>query len=192
LNGILARVFRNRAKGFLLATLLAAAAAGAQPPDFSGKWAVAPPERAAGVAMGSAPPTLSELGTMGSGWASEITLAQSAAALVVVCEYFHPRDAQPPFRLSYALDGAESRNTVNLGRGPQVQVSTAGWRGASLVITTTHAFVNPSDGRAMTSETRQVLSLAAPDTLVIETFRSAVLGGKASTTRTTYRKRGPS
>jgi hypothetical protein len=118
-------------------------------------------------------------------------LAQSAIALVVVCEYFHPRDAQPPFRLSYALNGAESRNTVNLGRGPQLQVSTAAWRDASLVITTTHAFVNPSDGRAMTSETRQTLSLAAPDTLVIETFRSAVLGGKASTTRTTYRRRGP-
>lgn len=185
-------MIQARARRVLLPTLLAASAVHAEPPDFSGKWAVVPPERAAGVAMGSAPPTLSEPGTMGSGWASEITLAQSAVALVVVCEYFHPRDAQPPFRLTYALDGAQSRNTVNLGRGPQLQVSTAAWRDKSLVITTTHAFVNPSDGRAMTSETRQVLSLAAPDTLVIETFRSAVLGGKASTTRTTYRRRGPS
>jgi hypothetical protein len=78
-----------------------------------------------------------------------------------------------------------------MGRGPQPQLSTAVWRGASLVITTTHAFVNPSNGRAMTSETRQVLSLAAPDTLLIETFRSAVLGGRASTTQTTYKRRSP-
>jgi hypothetical protein len=184
-----ARVLERRI--FVLAVLLAASAAAAEPPDFSGKWRAVPPERAAGVAMGSAPPTLSEPGTMGSGWATEITLAQSATALVVECEYFHPRDAQPPFRLTYALQGAESRNTVNLGRGPQLQVSTAAWRGASLVITTTHAFVNPSDGRALTSETRQTLSLETPDTLVIETFRSAVLGGKASTTRTIYGKRGP-
>jgi hypothetical protein len=86
------------------------------------------------------------------------------------------------------LTGAESRNAPNLGRGPQLQVSRVAWQSGSLVITTTHAFVNPQDGRALTSETRQVLSLEASDTLVIETFRSGVLGGKSSTTRTTYKK----
>ena len=180
---------RQTAIGLTLA--LTASAAAAQAPDLSGKWAVAAPERAAGVAMGSAPPTLSEQGSMGSGWAPEITLTQTATALTVECAYVHPRDAQPPFRLSYSLSGALSRNTVNLGRGPQLQVSRAAWQAESLVITTTHAFVNPQDGRTMTSETRQVLSLEAPDTLVIETFRSGVLGGKSSTTRTTYKKRGP-
>jgi hypothetical protein len=62
------------------------------------------------------------------------------------------------------------------------------WQSSTLVITTTHSFVNPQDGRTMTSETRQVLSLESPATLAIETTRSGVLGGKPSTTRTIYRK----
>jgi hypothetical protein len=125
---------------------------------------------------------------MGSGWGSPITLTQDADALVVECAYFHPRDAQPPVRLRYALDGAASRNTVNMGRGPQLQVSRAAWQDGRLVITTTHEFVNPQDGRALTSETKQILSLEAPHTLVIETVRSRVLGGSSSTTRTTYER----
>jgi hypothetical protein len=168
--------------------LAASAPAFAQRPDFTGKWTATAPARAAGVAMGSAPPTLSEPGNMGSGWASEITLTQTETSLVVECAYFHPRDAQPPFRLTYALDGSESRNTVSLGRGPQLQTSTAAWREASLVIVTTHGFVNPRDGKPVTSKTRQVLSLEAPDRLVIETSRSGVLDGKPSTTRTVYAK----
>jgi hypothetical protein len=165
-----------------------ALAAAAQTPDFSGKWTLVPPARAAGAESGSAPPTLSEQGDMGSGWGSPVTLRQDPAALVVEYSYFHPRDVQPPFRLSYRLDGAESRNTLNLGRGPQSQVSRVEWQGGRLVITTTHAFVNPRDGRAMTSETRQTLSLEGPDTLSIETFRAGVLGGRSSTTRTTYKR----
>lgn len=138
--------------------------------------------------MGSAPPTGSEPGSMGSGWASDITITQSASVLTVECAYFHPRDAQPPFRLTYSLTGALSRNAPNLGRGPQLQVSRSAWQAERLVITTTHAFVNPQDGRTLTSETRQTLSLAAPDTLLVETFRSGVLGGQPSTTKTTYRR----
>jgi hypothetical protein len=48
--------------------------------------------------------------------------------------------------------------------------------------------VNPRDGRTVTSETRQALSLESADTLVIETFRSGVLGGKSSTTRARYKR----
>jgi hypothetical protein len=176
--------------GLTLALALGASAATAQT-DFSGKWVMVAPERAAGAAMGSAPPTLSEPGNMGSGWAPEIALAQTATVLTVECAYFHARDAQPPFRLSYSLRGAESRNTVDLGHGPQLQLSRAAWQAANLVITTTHAFSHPGDGRRLTSETRQVLSLEAPDTLLIETFRSGVLGGKSSTTRTLYKRLGP-
>ncbi len=146
------------------------------------------PAAAAGAAMGSAPPTLSAHGDMGSGWGSPITLTQSATSLTVEYTYFHPRENQPPFRLSYALDGALSRNTVNLGRGPQLQVSRAIWQGTSLVITTEHEFLNPQNGERLTTETRQMLTLEAPDTLVIETFRAGVLGGKPSTTRTTFKR----
>jgi hypothetical protein len=176
------------ALGGALLLAIAAWPANAQPPDFSGNWTAVAPAGEAGTARGAAPPTLSALGDMGSGWGSPITLTQEAGALVVECAYFHPRDAQPPVRLRYALDGAESRNTVNMGRGPQLQVSRAEWRDAHLVITTIHEFENPEDGRPATSETRQTLSLQAPGTLVIETVRGGVLGGRSSTTRTTYRR----
>ena len=155
-------------------------------PDLSGKWTVVAPARAAGAAQGSAPPSLSALGDMGSGWGSPLTLRQDAATLTVEYTYFHPRDVQPTLRFGYRLDGAESRNVANLGRGPQLQVSRAAWHGDRLVITTTHEFVNPRDGRTLTCETRQTLWLENADTLVIETWRSGVLGGKASTTRTTW------
>jgi hypothetical protein len=56
------------------------------------------------------------------------------------------------------------------------------------VIATTHSFVNPRDGKTLRSETRQVLTLEAPDTLVVETFRGGVLGGKSSITRTVYKR----
>jgi hypothetical protein len=169
---------------------LLASSGGAQTlPDFTGKWVVAAPASPAGTSMGSAPPTLSAQGAMGSGWGSEITLAQDAASLTVEYTYFHAREIQPPFRFKYLLDGSVSRNTVNLGRGPQEQVSKASIEGSSLVITTTHNFTNPLTGHASTSETRQVLSLESPTSIVIETTRSAVMGGKASTTKTTYNKK---
>lgn len=158
------------------------------PTDFSGAWTLAPSGRAAGAAAGSAPPGLSAQGDMSSGWGSDLTITQDASTLTVTYTYFHPREMQPPFTFKYALDGASSTNTVNMGRGPQEQVSKSAWQGTSLVITTTHRFVNPQDGQAMTSETRQVLSLESPTSLVIETTRSGVLGGAASTTRTVYKK----
>lgn len=40
----------------------------------------------------------------------------------------------------------------------------------------------------MTSDVRQVLSLEPPTALIVETTRSGVLGGAATTTRTVYRK----
>jgi hypothetical protein len=174
----------------LAALLLATCAAAAQPPaDFSGTWTLAPSGLAAGAATGSTPPTLSAHGDMGSGWGSEITITQDASVLMVSYTYFHPRDIQPALVFRYRLDGASATNTVNMGRGPQDQVSRTSWQGTSLVIRTEHRFVNPRDGRPLTSETKQVLSLESPTVLAIETTRSAVLGGRASTTRTLYNRR---
>jgi hypothetical protein len=175
--------------GTLSAVLLVACSIVAQtPPDFSGKWTVAPSERAAGAALGSAPPTLSAQGDMSSGWAPEVTITQDASALTIVYTYFHPREMQPPFTFKYLLNGTASTNTVNMGRGPQKQTSKAAWQGTSLVITTTHHFVNPQNGQAMTAETRQKLSLESPGVLVIETTRDGVLGGRSSSTTTRYNK----
>jgi hypothetical protein len=112
---------KSRAHACCLAAVLpfVCSLAAQTPLDFSGKWTVVPSKGATGAAMGSAPPTLSAQGDMGSGWGSEITITQDASVLTVVYTYFHPREIQPPFTFKYLLNGAESRNTVNMGRGPQ-------------------------------------------------------------------------
>ncbi len=125
---------------------------------------------------------------MGSGWGADFTVAQTATTITIEYAQFARSDMQPPTRFVYRLDGTESRNTINMGRGPQEQVSKTAWDGSRLVITTTHRFSAPRGGEPMTSETRQVLSLESPAVLVVETTRSAVMGGQPSTTKTTYRK----
>jgi hypothetical protein len=182
----------NRAgfsRAAVMVALLFVSRAWAQPPDFSGKWVVVPESSAAGATQGSAPPTLSAQGNMGSGWPPEIQLTQDASTLIVQFTYYHPRDVQPPIIFKYFLDGSTSRNAIDLGRGTQEQVSRTRRDGDSLVITTTHSFLNPITKQPMTSETRQKLTLASPTQLIIETARSAVMGGQSSTTKTTYSRK---
>jgi len=124
---------------------------------------------------------------MGSGWGSNITVTQDATGLTVEYIFFARGDMQPPLKFVYALDGSETRNSVMMGRGIQVQTSRTAWDGDKLIITTTHAFANPETGRPMTSEVKHTLSLES-GTLIVEVTRKGVLGGPPSTTRTAYRK----
>ena len=164
--------------------LVAAALAAQTPPDFSGRWVIAPDPSPAATQRGGGPAS----GSMGSGWGADITVTQDAKALTIQYAQFTRSDMQPPMKFVYLLNGSESRNTVNMGRGPQEQVSRTAWDGSRLVITTTHSFKVTQDGETMTSETRHVLSLESPASLVVETTRGAVMGGQPSTTKTVYRK----
>ena len=85
---------------------------------------------------------------MGTGWGPDITITQDAGTLAIEFARFARSDMQPPTRLVYRLNGAESRNTINMGRGPQEQVSKAGWDGSTLVITTVHTFTVSSSREA--------------------------------------------
>lgn len=125
---------------------------------------------------------------MGSGWGSNITVTQDTNRLAVEYMFFTNRDMQPPLKFVYALDGSETKNSVMMGRGRQVQTSKAASDGDKLVITTMHGFENPETGQPMTSEVKQTLSLESPTSMIVETTRSGVLGGPPSTTRTAYRK----
>jgi hypothetical protein len=168
-----------------VAVLLCAASLTAQTPvNFSGRWVVAPNPPPPAAQRGGR--TVS--GSAGSGWGADITLAQDTEKLTVEYAQFTRADMQPPIRLVYRLNGSESRNTINMGRGPQEQVSRAAWEGPTLVITTTHTFTDPQTGRPATSETKHVLLLESPTSLVVETTRGAALGGQPSTTKTIYRK----
>ena len=189
----------------LVATVLAADASAQEKPNFAGRWTTAPDSAAgrggdgragdgrggegrggggrAGGGRGAG-----RSGSMGSGWGTTITITQDAARLTVEYAFFTRGDMQAPLKFTYALDGSETKNQVMMGRGFQQQASRAAWAGDSLVITTIHTFPNPETGQAMTSEVKQTLSLESPTSLIVEAERAGVLGGPASTTKTTYRK----
>lgn len=165
-------------------------------PDFSGRWTNEPDPAAATPAAGAgragAPPAAGpqrggRSGDMGSGWGSNITIAQDASKLTVEYAFFGRGDMQPPLKFVYALDGSETRNSVMMGRGIQQTASKTAWQEDKLVITTIHAFTDPDSGKPSTLEVKQALSLESPTSLVVETTRSGV-GGPPSTTRTVYRK----
>ena len=144
-------------------------------PDFSGRWTA---DAASPAARGD----------MGSGWGSPITITQDAGKLTVEYAFFGRGDMQPPLKFTFALDGSATKNSVMMGRGLQTQSSTAAWNGDTLVITTIHTFTDPGTGKPATAEVKQSLTLESPSVLVVETTRAGVLGGPASTTKTTYRK----
>jgi hypothetical protein len=162
-------------------------------PDFTGRWTT-DPDQALSPAVPGAPAGAraggqrGSVGDMGSGWGSTITVSQDVNRLTVEYAFFGRGDMQPPLKFVYALDGSETRNTVMMGRGVQVQASTTAWDSDRLVITTVHSFTDPVSRGPATVTVKQTLSVALPTSLVVETTRSGALGGPSSTTRTVYRK----
>ena len=158
------------------------------PVDLSGRWTLDTPAVATTPAVPGRPASTAAPGDMGSGWGSPITIAQDAKQLTVEYQVFSRYDLQPPLKFTYPLDGSEGRNTINLGRGDQLETSRAQWKGQSLVIVTTFHVDDRSVGKPFTVDVTRTLSLDSPDTLVVEVTRAGVLGGASSTTRSVYRK----
>lgn len=168
----------------LTVALLAAGVMAQAKPDFSGRWTIEP-EAPRPSGSGRAGPSV---GNMGSGWGSNITIAQDATRLTVEYAFFARGDMQPPLKFVFALDGSETKNSIMMGRGIQQQTSKAKWEGSKLVITTEQAHENPENGQPMTTKVIRILSLESPTSLLVETTRSGVLGGPTTTTRTVYKK----
>jgi hypothetical protein len=163
------------------ATLIAVSASVQTPSDFSGRWLLAPEPVGTASAARSTP-------AMGTGWGSDISIAQDAKTLTIEFAQFARGDMQPPIKLVYFLDGSESRNTINVGRGPQEQISKTAWDGTKLTISTVRTFRSAPGDKPMTLQTTQVLFLDSPDTLVVETTHGGALGGQPSTSRAVYKK----
>jgi arylsulfatase len=159
-------------------------------PDFTGSWSTA--------VLSSAPPTgqsgRSRVPTLGSGWGDKISIVHTPEDLEVERVFFLPREIQPAVKYRYALDGSETENAVTMGRTGPAPISTTAWDGNRLVITTRYPLQDPDDGRWLTSEVTQTLWLQPAagtpwePSLVIETRRGGVLGGRPSTNRTVYTK----
>jgi hypothetical protein len=87
---------------------------------------------------------------------------------------------QAPLKLTYKLDGSDSKNMMP-GRGggdPTEQVSKAMWMGDKLVITTT----------AANGEQKRTLSLVGGN-LTIESVQPGRDGGPGTPTTVTYKKK---
>jgi len=166
--------------------IFATGATGQERPDFSGAWTVSAQPTVPGAGSGGSS------GSLGSGWGDSFTLVQNAGTLTIERTYYRRADLQPTLKSRYSLDGSETRNTVLMGRGPQVQVSTTAWQDDKLAITTMYTEPDAGNGQAVTCEVTQTLSLqppplaAWPASLVVETTRCGALGGPASTTRSVY------
>ena len=156
----------------------AAPAPGQQTAPLSGRWALVADPAAAGGGRGSRIPA-----TAGSGWGQELTIAQTASTVSIERAQFSAYDMQPPMRFEYALDGAESRNVFDIGRGLQEQTSSAAWNGTSLTIVTRHG-----RGTALAVEITQVFTVDAAGILSIETTRGGADPSSRSTTLTHYRR----
>jgi hypothetical protein len=182
---------RRRSLGhavFAASVLLSSLTASAQaPPDFSGRWTIPAPPTGTAPAPGTAAAAPAS-GDMGSGWGPNITIAQDAARLSVEYSPFSRYDLQPPLVFVYQLDGSESRTTVVMGRGAQMESSRVSWTGQTLTITTTFNVADRPSSPPLTMTVTRKLSLESPTTLVVEATRSGVLGGPSSTTRTIYQK----
>ncbi len=172
------------------AVLLLAPALHAQArPDFSGRWVRVEDSTAAHApAVATAGDLPFRTGDLGSGWgtaAAPLTITQRADSVIVEYVFFSSYDLQPPVRLAYAVDGAESVNSVMIGHATSVQRARLAWNGATLVITTDYPL--PRDvSPARTIAVRQTLALESPATLTIETRRAGLLGAAPTTVTTRY------
>ena len=149
------------------ALLMTAPLSAQQAPNFSGQW------------------QRDDQNDLGSGWGDVITVTQNDSRLKVEYAHFAKTDMQPPLIFVYDLRGRESRNSVMMGHGIQMQTSRARFIGGKLNITTFHELVY--QGKPMKSEVQQVLSLESPTTLVVEVTRVGVLGGPPTISRSVYR-----
>jgi hypothetical protein len=104
------------------------------PADFSGRWTLEAPSIATTPAVPGTPAAAASPGDMGSGWGTPLAITQDAKQLKIEYAFFSRYDAQPPLIFTYPLDGAEGRNAVNMGRGDQIETSTAQWSGQTLII----------------------------------------------------------
>ncbi len=175
----------NRKVAILIAlsTTASMSAVAQQRPNFSGEWTrVEQADRPSVAAAGDA---AFPSGSMGSGWGSPITIRQDSSRIVIEYPVFSAYDLQPPLRFVYALNGSESLNSVMIGHAASQQRSRAVWRDSTLVITTTYPTPEVAAG-STTAEVRQVLTLASPSSLIVETTRTGVPGAPASMVRTLF------
>jgi arylsulfatase A-like enzyme len=159
-------------------------------PDFTGSWSTIELSNVSVINRSDKPKPPS----LGSGWGDKISIVQRDKSLDVERVIFTPREYQPMVNYHYALDGTQTENKIELGRGNKPNVSTTKWDGDRLIITTMVPYQNPLNGVWSQSKLEQTIWLEASANmpwepkLVVETYRESIPGGISSINRTVYSK----
>lgn len=159
-------------------------------PDFTGSWSTADLSTVSVINRTDG----AKVASLGSGWGEKIAILQRSDYLEIERVVFTPRELQPLVTYRYALNGAPSENSINVGRSMKPRVSTAKWQENRLVITTMLPYQDPKTGQWREYKMIQTLWLEAANNppweprLIVETYREGVLGGLSSTNRTAYSK----
>lgn len=159
-------------------------------PDFTGTWSTTVLQMRNVIGRVDAPTVPS----LGSGWGNKISIIQRPDQLEVERVVFGPREIQPRVQYRYALNGSSSENSVSMGRTGKPTTSTSAWQENRLVITTMYPYQHPMSGEWLECKVTQTLWLQGATstpwepTLVVETYREAMVGGLPSTNRTVYVK----
>lgn len=159
-------------------------------PDFTGSWSTAELSTVSVINRTDG----AKVASLGSGWGEKIAILQRSDFLEIERVVFTPRELQPLVTYHYALNGAPSENSINVGRSMKPLVSTTKWQENRLVITTLLPYQDPKTGQWRESKMIQTLWLEAASNppweprLMVETCREGVLGGLSSTNRTAYSK----
>ena len=157
-----------------LASFIKPAIAAAQAhPSFGGTW-VRVDSAITGVTVAATGDAAFQIGDMGSGWGTPLTITQSSDSLVVSFAHFVTYDGQPRLRYVFALDGGETVNRMMIGHAESAPRARARWEGATLGLTSRYA--TPPEVGAAPTEMRQTLSLDAAGRLVVETTRPGARG----------------
>ena len=139
------------------------------PPNIDGRWS---------VILDPTAPNEGRASYGGGNWGPEFTLSTESNSLIVVYT-----QGYNPVRLTYKLDGSESRNQIPVGRaGEKLEsLSRAKWENGRLSITTVRIF------GGMPIETKLVVSLDG-ERLVILTTNPSKDKGPPTVIKTVYRR----
>ncbi len=158
-----------RQKAVLTGALVLAAAVAVfaqKSPDFSGTWTLDPsksemPQMGGGMGGGRAGGGMGEM---------TVTIKQTADSVTI-----DQKMGEMSRTITYKLDGSES---VNPGmRGGEVK-STSKWDGDKLLTESTQTMSGPNG--EMTIKSKEIRSLAADGTMIVETTRETPRGTQTS------------
>jgi hypothetical protein len=103
-------------------------------------------------------------------WSSPVRITQDATSIIVT--YTTRARSHAAIRMTYGLDGTETKNIDGASVNPQERRSRSAWDGNRLVLVSMADWPDPASGGTVPYEYREVLTLESATTLRLETSRT--------------------